>query len=51
MLKYAVVCEGSKIEAFVCDSKGGHPVAEKVWKVVEWLAYRNVMEARAFIEI
>ena len=45
------VCEGLKIVAFVCDSEGRHPVAEKVQKNVEWPAWRNVTEARAFIGI
>ena len=49
--KSAFVCEGLKIVAFVCDSEGRHPVAEKVRKIVEWPACRNVMEARAFIGI
>ena len=49
--KSAFVCEGCKIVTFVCDSKGRHPVAEKVRKMVEWPACRHVTEARAFIGI
>ena len=49
--KSAFVCEGLKIVAFICDSEGGHPVAEKVRKIVECPACRNVTEARAFIGI
>ena len=49
--KSAFVCEGLKIVTFVCDSEGRHPVAEKVRKIVEWPACRNVTEARAFIGI
>ena len=49
--KSAFGCEGLKIVAFVCDSEGRHPVAEKVRKIVEWRACRNVTEARAFIGI
>ena len=49
--KSAFVCEGLKIVAFVWDSEGRHPVAEKVRKIVEWPACRNVTEARAFIRI
>ena len=49
--KSAFVCEGLKIVAFVCDSEGRPPVAEKVRKIVEWPACRNVTEARAFIGI
>ena len=45
------VCKGLKRVAFVCDSEGRHPVAEKLWKIVEWPASRNVMEAVAFIGI
>ena len=47
--KCAFVCEGLKIIVLVCDSKGRHPVAEKVRKILEWPACRNVTEARAFI--
>ena len=49
--KSSFVCKGLKIVAFVCDSHGRHPVAEKVGKIVELLACRNVTEARAFIGI
>ena len=49
--KSAFVCEGLKIVSFVCDSEGRQPVAEKVRKIVEWPACRNVTEARAFIGI
>ena len=49
--KSAFMCEGFKIVAFVCDSEVRQPVAEKVWKIIEWPACRNVMEARAFIGI
>ena len=49
--KSAFVCEGLKIVAFVCESEGRPPVAEKVRKIVEWPACRNVTEARAFIGI
>ena len=49
--KSVFVCEGLKIVAFVCDSEGRLPVAEKVRKIVEWPACRNVTEARAFIGI
>ena len=49
--KSEFVCEGLKIVAFVCDTKGRHPVTEKVRKIVEWPACRNVTEARAFIGI
>ena len=49
--KSAFVCEGLKRVAFVCHSEGRHPVAEKVQKIVEWPACRNVTEARAFIGI
>ena len=49
--KSAFVCEGLKIVVFVYDREGRHPVAETVWKIVEWPACRNVMEARAFIGI
>ena len=49
--KSMFVCEGLKIVAFVCDSERRHPVAEKVRKIVEWPACRNVTEARAFIGI
>ena len=45
------MCEGLKIVALVCDSEGRPPVAEKVRKIVEWLACRNITEARAFIGI
>ena len=47
----AFVCEGVMIVAFICDSEGRHPVAEKVRKIVEWPACRNVTEATAFIGI
>ena len=33
--KSEFVCEGFKIVAFVCDSEGRHPVAEKVRKMVK----------------
>ena len=36
--KSAFVCEGLKIVAFVCDSEGRHPVAEKMRKIIEWPA-------------
>ena len=49
--KSAFVCEGLKIVAFVCDSEWRHPVTDKVRKIVEWPACRNVTEARAFIGI
>ena len=49
--KSAFVCKGLKIVTFVCDSEGRHPVAEKVRKIAEWPACRNVTEARAFIGI
>ena len=49
--KTAFVCEGLKIVAFASDSEGSHPVAEKVRKIVAWLAGRNVTEATAFIRI
>ena len=45
------VCKGLKIVAFFCDSKGRHPVAEKVRKIVEWPACCNVTEARALLGI
>src|SRR5205085_12588590 len=49
--KSAFVCEGLKIVAFICDSEGRHPDMEKVRKIVEWPACRNVTVARAFIGI
>ena len=49
--KSAFVCEGLKIVAFDCDSEERYPVTVKVRKIVEWLACRNVTEARAFIGI
>ena len=49
--KSAFVCEGLKIVVFVCNSEGRHPVAEKVRKIVEWPACRNVRESRVFIRI
>ena len=48
--KFEFVCEGLKLVALVCDSEGRHPVAEKVRKIVQWPACRNVRESRAFIE-
>ena len=45
------MCEGLKIFTFVGDSEGGHPVAEKVRKIVEWPARLKVTEARALIGI
>ena len=48
-LNSAFVCEGLMIVAFVCDSEGGHPVTEKVRKIVKWPAFPNVTEAQAFI--
>ena len=44
--KSVFVCEGLNIVAFTLDSEGRHPVAEKVRKIVEWPACRNVTEAR-----
>ena len=49
--KSAFVCGGLKMVAFVCDSEGRHPVAEKVRKIVEWPVYRNGTDARALIGI
>ena len=46
--KAAFLGLGLKIVAFVCDSEGRHPVAEKVQKIVKWPACRNVTEDRAF---
>jgi hypothetical protein len=47
--KSSFICEGLCIVAFVCDTNGRHPVAEKVQKIVDWPACRNITEARAFI--
>ena len=49
--KSAIICEGLRIVAFVCDSEGRHPDMEKVRKIVEWPACRSITEARAFIGI
>ena len=49
--KSAFVCEGLKIVTFDCDSEDRYPVTEKVWKIGEWPACRNVTEARSFIGI
>ena len=49
--KSEFVCEGLTIVAFVCDSEGRHPVAEKVQNIVEWPACQDITEDRAFAGI
>ena len=50
-LKSAFICEGLRIEAFVCDADGRHPETEKVHKVLDWPPCHSVTEAKVFIEL
>jgi len=39
------------IVGFICRYNGRTPTTSKVIKILEWLAYRNITEGRAFIRV
>ena len=47
--KCAFLQEGLKIVTFVCNSDGRHPEVEKVQRIVDWPACRDITEAKSVI--